>query len=284
MFEPLQVAKINEHRQALATSELVDDRARLADGWMSFAPGVKWCNCATGAGLSAALGDAELDALEAFYKQRGVSPTIELTTLASAELLGKLGRRGFRIEHFENVLARALAPSEDPFASIAHGLPAGLELRETDKADAGQVAQQAALVSAGFRLEGAEPDAADIDILERAIRHARSTSFMGFVDGQLAGACSMEICTIDGVTACSLWGTAVSKPFRRRGIQQALIARRLLHAIEHGCTLAIIESKPGIPTERNAARLGFVLSYVRFMMSKPEPESRAKTPEPAMPG
>jgi GNAT superfamily N-acetyltransferase len=268
MFEPIKVAKINEHRQALATSELVDDRARLADGWMSFTPGVKWCNCATGAGLSAAVGDAELDALEAFYEQRGVPAAIELTTLALEELLGKLGQRGFRIEHFENVLARSLSPGDEPIALLSHELPADLEIRETDKDDAGQVAQQAALVSGGFRLEGAEPDAADIAILERAVCHARSTSFMAFVDGQLAGACSMEICAIEGVTACSLWGTAVATPYRKRGIQQAMIARRLAYAIEHGCTLAIIESKPGIPTERNASRLGFILSYVRFMMSK----------------
>jgi GNAT superfamily N-acetyltransferase len=268
MFEPLQVAKINEHRQALATSELVDDRAPLADGWMSFTPGVKWCNCATGAGLSAVVGDAELDALEAFYKQRGAAPAIELTTLASEELLGKLGRRGFRIEHFENVLARLLSPGDEPFALLSHELPEGLEIRETDTGDGEQVREQAALVSGGFRLEGAEPDAADIAILERAILHERSTSFMAFVDGQLAGACSMEICTIDGITACSLWGTSVAGAFRRRGIQQALIARRLVYGIERGCTLAIIESKPGIPTERNAARLGFALTYVRFMMSK----------------
>jgi len=143
------------------------------------------------------------------------------------------------------------------------------------------VRAQAGLVSAGFRLDGAEPDAADITILERAILHERSTGFMAFVDGQLAGACSMEICTIDGVRACSLWGTAVATPYRKRGIQQALIARRLAHAIEHGCSLAIIESKPGIPTERNAARLGFGLSYVRFMMSKAWPESLANTDESA---
>ena len=270
MFTAYEVAKINEHRQALATSELVDDRARLADGWMSFTPGVKWCNCATGAGLSATLGDAELDALEAFYTQRGTVPAIELTTLASEELLGKLGQRGFRIEHFENVLARPLAVGDEPFALLSHELPAGLEIRETDKSDSEQVAPQAALVSGGFRLEGAEPDAADIAILERAILHERSTSFMAFIDGQLAGACSMEICTIEGVTACSLWGTSVAAAFRKRGIQQALIARRLAYGIERGCTLAIVESKPGIPTERNAARLGFALSYVRFLMTKPE--------------
>ena len=272
MLTAYEVAKINEHRQALATSELVDDRAPLADGWMSFTPGVKWCNCATGAGLSAAVGDVELDALEAFYAQRGVPAAIELTTLVSQDLLGKLGGRGFRIEHFENVLARPLADGDEPLALLSHALPAGLEIRETDKGDGGQVGAHAALVSGGFRLDGAEPDAAKIAILERAVVHERSTSFMALIDGQLAGACSMEICTIDGVTACSLWGTAVATPYRKRGIQQAMIAKRLAYGIEHGCTLAIIESKPGIPTERNAARLGFALSYVRFMMSNARPD------------
>jgi len=92
--------------------------------------------CDTGEGPTT-VGDAELDALVAFYVQRGVPAAIELTTLASKELLGKLGQRGFRIEHFENVLSRPLADGDEPLALLSHALPAGLEIRETDKGDAG---------------------------------------------------------------------------------------------------------------------------------------------------
>ena len=70
----------------------------------------------------------------------------------------------------------------------------------------------------------------------------------------------------------SLFGASVLPAFRRRGIQQALISARLQTALSLGADLASITSHPGIPTERNAARLGFQLAYVRAVMVKRGPE------------
>ena len=92
-------------------------------------------------------------------------------------------------------------------------------------------------------------------------------SFLAWVGGEVAGAGGCG--TRAGVT--SLFGTSVLARFRRRGIQQALIAVRLERALALGSDLADITSHPGIPTERNAGRLGFRLAYVRPVLVKRGP-------------
>ena len=52
-------------------------------------------------------------------------------------------------------------------------------------------------------------------------------------------------------------------------VQAALIARRLEHARDQGCELVTIGSRPGIATERNAARLGFYVAYTKVIMAMP---------------
>ncbi len=287
---PLEIARINEVRSAVAVGEMADEHAALADGWLNYTDGVKWANCATAVGLTADVSDEDLDALEAFYIQRNEPPAIELTIFADENLLKKLGTRGFRVDHFENVMARPLnmealggsgarargggaiaggGGGDDLCGLVSGRLSAGLSIKETRKDDLQRVIQQATLVSNGFRPDDQEPDEKNIKLMQKAIEHERSTSFMAYIDSQPVGGCSMEIFTINNTRACSFWGTSVEKPFQKRGIQQALIAKRLAFGISQGCTLAIIESKPGIPTERNAARMGFTLSYVRMRLAKP---------------
>jgi GNAT superfamily N-acetyltransferase len=59
--------------------------------------------------------------------------------------------------------------------------------------------------------------------------------------------------------------------FRRRGIQQALMAARLEHAASRGARFATIGARPGIPTNRNAMRMGFRLAYTKVVLVKPGP-------------
>lgn len=70
----------------------------------------------------------------------------------------------------------------------------------------------------------------------------------------------------EGVT--QMFGASVKPACRRRGIQQALIAARAEHGRTLGSRMAVIHSKPGIPTERNSARLGFQMAYVRAVLVK----------------
>lgn len=259
------VAELNEHRQADATRDLADESIGVAGGVASFSAGVSWINHATLVGFGVDVGEAELDRVEAFYLERGATPKIELTTYATEPFLAELARRGYTTEHFENVLSRALEPGEDPFGSMPSPVPAGLEIRRTDPADEDACRAHAVVVTREF-CEGEVPEG-HVAMAVRAIRHPRSVAFSAWVGGTLAGASGMEVYEHGGVRVCSLWGTAVGERYRRRGIQQALIARRLAWGVEHGCSAALIESKPGIATERNAARMGFGLAYVRVCMA-----------------
>ncbi|HZW08411.1 MAG TPA: GNAT family N-acetyltransferase [Phycisphaerales bacterium] len=265
-LEPIMVARVNERRQARALRELADEAVEVGGGVMCFSRGVPWINHATGVGLASAAGPDELRAVEAFYRERAVQPKIEMTVFATEAFLAHLGERGFVVEHFETVLARALGPG--PIDPDGPGRCDGLVIERTDPADPERCRLHSRLVGSGFQTEPLSE--AMIEMGVRAIRHPRSLAFMAFVQGEPAGACGMEIFEQEGARACALWGTTVLAPFRRRGIQRALIGHRLAFAAERGCTLAIIESKPGIATERNAARLGFGLAYTRVCMAQRE--------------
>jgi GNAT superfamily N-acetyltransferase len=70
---------------------------------------------------------------------------------------------------------------------------------------------------------------------------------------------------------CALFGLSVLPEFRRRGIQQALIAARLNEARRRGAHLATISGRPGAATERNVMRMGFALAYTKVILVKPGP-------------
>jgi GNAT superfamily N-acetyltransferase len=188
---------------------------------------------------------------------------------ASEAFLAALGERGFVVEHFESVFARALGAGAPPLGPAAAEGIRGLSIQRTDPSDVERCRLHSCVAGSGFQTDPLTE--AMIDMGVRAIRHPRTAAFMAFVDGEPAGACGMEVFEQQGIRACALWGTTVLEPYRGRGIQQALIRHRLDYGAAQGCTLAMIESKPGIPTERNAVRLGFGLAYTRVCMAQRAP-------------
>ena len=85
----------------------------------------------------------------------------------------------------------------------------------------------------------------------------------------------------DGVALCgssleiageiaALMSTSTHPDHRRQGAQQAAMVARLRMARSAGCRVATIQSEPGIPTARNARRLGFQVAYTRAVLKRPE--------------
>jgi len=101
--------------------------------------------------------------------------------------------------------------------------------------------------------------------VRRTLAHERCDAYLALVDGRPADGGTVETA---GEIAC-LFGTGVTPEFRRRGVQQALIAERLERVRERRGRLACIQSRPGIATERNAARLGFFTAYHKIVMAMP---------------
>lgn len=108
----------------------------------------------------------------------------------------------------------------------------------------------------------------DESILDAGIRtvlHLQTTSMLARIKGITAGSAAMAV---DGQVA-GLFGASVPPEYRRRGIQQDLLAARPRFARERGDSLAAIGSRPDAPTDRNVRRMGFFLAYAKPILVQP---------------
>jgi len=265
LFDFKDIAIREEARQAVATAEIANESEPIAGGWMTFVGAGSWANQACGLGLQGPVSDADLDRLVQFYVTRGVEPGIEVCPFVDESLIVGLSSRGFQLREFENVMVRELKVDEDLRSLHPYGWPADLVLKHIDATDESQVESFVEVSTRGFRDEGSPVSDVLAVTTTRAVKHPRSDSFLAQIRGEDAGGGAMEC---SGKIAY-LFGTSVSTTFRRQGIQMALMIRRLERAIECGCEFALIHSQPGIPTERNALRLGFTLAYTKVLMTMP---------------
>ena len=262
----IEIAKLEERRQAVATGEVSLLSEEIGGGIMAFTGKGSWTNQACGLGLDGSVSEDELDRLVAFYVEHGVEPRIEVCPFVDESLIKGLGERGFALREFENVMVRELHEGDDLRAGMT-GWAIGVDVDWVDPTD---VTVVDAFIEASLR--PFFPDLEELpkvmdETARRVVCHPRSDSYLARVDvgGELlaAGGGGMECA---GEVAC-LFGASVIETYRRRGIQQALIVQRLERAREKGCEIACIHSKPGIPTERNAMRLGFSLAYTKVVMA-----------------
>lgn len=270
------IMRINERRQMLVLAELADEHERipadLGGGVVAFKQGVRWLCGAIGCGIDAPLTPDGARYIVDYVASRGGRPRIDLTDESGADAYKAAADSGLVLDETERVLSRSLSESvEMPEVD-------GLTLEQLDTEDQTQLRSHAEHTTRGFAPADTEPSAGEFEATIHSLTHPRSRGFLAYIDGQLAGTCGMEVITVEPsvgvgpVKVASLWGAVVGEGFRRRGIQQALIARRLLQGQAEGCSAAVIECKPGIPTERNAGRLGFSLAYTRLAFKAPDAE------------
>jgi|GEM_PF-349239 len=269
------IMRINERRQMLVLADLADEHERisadLGGGVVAFKRGVRWLCGAIGCGIDAPLTPEGARHVVEYVATRRGRPRIDLTDQSGTDAYKAAASAGLVLDETERVLSRSLSlPVQMPDVD-------GLSLEKLDPGNENQLHQHAEHTTRGFAPAGTEPSASEIEATVRSLTHPRSRGFLAFIEGKLAGTCGMEVITIEPSTGyglvkvASLWGAVVGEGFRRRGIQQALIARRLLQGQAEGCSAAVIECQPGIPTERNAGRLGFGLAYTRLAFKAPVP-------------
>lgn len=213
-----------------------------------------------GLGFAGPLDTDALAAIEASWHARGEPVRVELASLADPTVSEQLGARGYRLRGFEHVLARPLAHGDRP-----HQPACDIVLCEDDPAWLHTLVE-------GF----ANPDgsATTIDPFDReaiaAVMRdfAAATGFRRYtarIAGTVVGAATMRI--DDGIAI--LCGASTLPPARRRGVQAALLAARLRDATHAGCELAVVTTEPGSLSQRNTARQGFELAYVRAITALP---------------
>ena len=235
---------------------------------MCFAGDGSWANQACGLGLSGAVSDADLDRLVAFYTTRCVEPRIEVCPFADETLILGLAQRGFQLREFENVLAREFEPDEDLGDVNTRRLPDDFSTAHIDPSDPAQVETFAIASTQGFRSAGEPISEVDRRATEKMVKHARCDAFLARIGDVNVGGGAMAS---SGQIAC-LFSASVASTCRGKGIQTALIIRRLERARERGCSVAVIHSAPNHTTERNARRLGFTLAYTKVVLALSGPE------------
>jgi GNAT superfamily N-acetyltransferase len=269
-WTPIDVARIEEARLAHVIAKVAAEHAPFAGGVMGYGGPGSWQNGAYGAGMTGPVSDEELERLCTFYRARGVEPRIELAPCADRTLVEGLAARGFVIQTFENVLFLPLdgsAPAAPPVPWPTDDAGRPLAFRRLDPRDDADVRRFAEVVAAGFRPPGAPPSASDLETTRRTLANAETETYFAELGDQIAGGGSLDVFP----DVAALFGASTVPAFRRRGIQLALLAMRLARARERGCRLATIGSQPGVPTERNAMRLGFRVAYTKVILRKPEP-------------
>ncbi len=269
MIDPQRVRAANERRQASVVADLADEHERLGGGTMAYTAGTRWICKAVGVDLDGPLTTERVETIVAWFRARGVDPVVEITSLSGEASFEALADAGFTLVEVENVLALESASLEEEHLSIQP--PEGVHIRRVDTTDDAEVRRYAEIVCSGF----APPDAPIPEgMIESSIRSQHMPTYVGWVacveDGTLIAGAGSEVVDAGGgnrgTRLLAFCGTTVLPAHRRRGLQRALMSRRLAMGVERGCDLALVESKPGIPTERNAARLGFALAYVRLVL------------------
>ena len=245
-FARRQVGGYHDHFPAAgAASEPCDGGALISLG-----PG-RYVNRAMGVGLGTAPAEEIVSAIDRFYTERGLAPSLELTPWADEQLLPALTAAGFVAERFRSVFAhdlRGLPDASDAtivadgpdtetgrHAILAGGAP-------TDS-DARAISDETCIATAA--VEGTHP-------------------FVAMIAGRAAACGSLNV--VDDIGW--LGGAATDAAYRGRGLQSALVVHRLRLAQRLGCTVAAATAEPTGQSARNLERLGFRLLCNQLVLTR----------------
>lgn len=255
------LARRLERAEAVANARFVEARCQLMTG-----SGAQWIEVAGayamydgprspatqtfGLGLFQTPTAADMDKLEAFFKDRAAPVFHEMSPLADKSLLRLLNERDYRPIEFTSVMFLPLG-ARVPAAAVRSD---PLQVRTVSGEDRELWARIAA---EGWR---ESTEIADLMLDLGRVVGVSALPFLVELDGQpiAAGALSIH----GGVAL--LAGASTIPEFRHRGAQRALLESRLEYAARSGCDLAMICAEPGSASQRNAERQGFRIAYTRI--------------------
>ncbi len=262
-FADLPLARRLEQTEGIASSRSIEARARVSPErgacWIAIAgaramfDGPESPLTQTfGLGMFGAVTAADLDAIEAFFQERGAPVFHEISPLADPSLLTLLNDRGYQPFEFTSVLYRAIDGDTCPAA------PGGSTPVHVRLMDEGEQEVWARTAAAGWSdYPGAGDFVLEIGRMNAATDNSRS--YLAEIDGDPVATASLRI---HGGVAF-LAGASTVPVGRRRGAQLALLERRLRDAVAAGCDIAMMGALPGSGSQRNAERHGFRIAYTR---------------------
>lgn len=265
LFADLNLACRIEATDARAGTEYAHEMARLrpdsgataisiAGGAAVYAGVGSPVTQAMGLALHGPVTEEEFDTLESFFRNRGCRVEIEVCPLADESLLALLGQRGYCVFEWSNVLIQPISAE-----ASTPPLAAGIQIRRARSEDTDDLVG----IMATCFLEQEEVTREAHDLFTPSLGASGGAWFVGIVDSQTVGCAGLFI--YGGVAF--LAGAATLPAYRGRGIQNALSRRRLEYAASVGCDLAVVMTKPGSTSQRNAERQGFRVVYTRSKMA-----------------
>ena len=225
---------------------------RLGNGYCVYADCGWPLNRAIALGTAAPVRSSLLDTAEKFFRQRGAPAVIDCSPAADRSLRNQLVTRGYAIAKVDHVWIRSL---DLPVVS-----PPAPQLA-LERVSPWAAEMWARTIAQGYAGEDV-PSARQLDLLASFPKTAGVQCWVAKIGGIPAGGGAMFI---DDRVAI-LFAASVLAGYRGRGIQTALLARRLAGAAESGCEVAVSWTKPGSGSGRNLARLGFEICYERLAM------------------
>jgi ribosomal protein S18 acetylase RimI-like enzyme len=223
-------------------------------------------NKVIGVGFAGMPPGERLEEIERMFQERGAPVQAEVATLADPALAAMLTRRGYVLQNFENVSGRPIGESDaDPRPDPA----IQIDLMRTDEAEAWLDATIVSFEHPDDRGVAAEP-LPPREAMEASMRPfllvPEFRRYGARIGDRLAGTASLRL--DNGIA--QLCGAATLPAFRRRGVQAALLRRRLSDAFRAGCDLAVLTTQPGSTSQENGHRQGFSLLYARAVLVRAE--------------
>ena len=259
----LALARRLERAEAAANARFVDARARVAP-----AVGACWRDVRGTWAMFDGIGSpltqtfclgmdeepdaALLEALEAFFLERGASVEHEVSPLGLGTPLALLSSRGYTPVELTSVLFRPAAARDGEALQAS-----GLDVRAITGATEGPAWANAS-AEGWSEFPEVVPFVREIGGVYAHTDGARC--FAAETAGVIAATAVLAV--HEGVAV--LAGASTRPAFRRRGAQFALLSARLAHARADGCDLAMMCARPGSASHRNAERHGFRVAYTRI--------------------
>lgn len=250
-----------ERAEGVANARFVEARARLMPEsgarWIEVAGAYAMydgprspCTQTFGLGLFQKPADADMDALEAFFEERGAPVMHEVSPLGDRSLALMLNQRGYHPIEFSSVMYRPLSTRVRQAAET----PVRARLVGEDEREL-----WVRTVTEGWREYTEMADLTE-ELMRVSAARQDGLSFLAELDGRPIAAGALAI---HGGVAL-LAGASTIPEWRYRGAQRALLECRLEYARDAGCDLAMMCAEPGSASQRNAERQGFRIAYTRI--------------------
>ena len=229
----------------------------IAGGHMIFAGLGSPIGRATGVGFSGPVTAAELDRIEDFYRSRHAPAQVDVCPLTDMDLQTMLKDRGYVMAELNNVLFRPISADE-----TVPEPPEGVVLRSGRPQEALQFAD---IVGRCFH-EACDPPEGFADMLAPLFQMPGALTSVAEIDGEVAGVAAALVISEHRILA--LFGAGTLPQYRRRGIQTALLRRRMQEGARAGCEFAVTVTRGGTTSQHNAERLGFWVAYSKATVIK----------------